>query len=78
MTAVQRLRNVLEGRELTMADLRTVTHLSPGAIVTGLYQLRQMGVLQTETIPRRSVKGRPRVRYSMASAAVTRRPGSAA
>lgn len=69
MTASQRISAVLEDRALTFEDLVAITGLSRGAVTTGLYQLRQVGILKTETIARQSAKGRPRAIYSLESAA---------
>lgn len=63
------LMDVLEDRELTASDLVAITGLAPAAVTTGLYHLRKMGLLNTETFRMAGERGRPRAIYSLVSVA---------
>jgi hypothetical protein len=59
----------LDGRDLTMADLVTVTGLTRPQIATGLYEVLQMGILKTEMFRQPGDRMRRRAIYSLESAA---------
>ncbi len=65
MTRKEQVLEALDGRDLTMADLVTVTGLTRAQIATGLYEVRQMGILQTETFRLPGDRIRRRAIYSL-------------
>ena len=67
--AWESLMHLLEGQSFTQSDLIALSGLTAAAVTTGLYRLRQMGILETRTFRAASAKGRPRAIYSLTSAA---------
>lgn len=68
MTAAETINQALDGQRLTVSDLMALTGLSYPAVTNGLYQLRQIGVLKTETLAKTTKRGRPRAIYTVESA----------
>ncbi len=61
--------DALQGRDLTVADLVTVTGLTPPKIAIVLYELRHTGRLKTEMFRNPGDRIRRRAIYSLESAA---------